>query len=251
METLHPPRGAPRGKAMAATAGLALAAMFGTGIPAGAETFIDPNDRCLPDAEAPPAPVSDRSQIDPVHVLSVDCVFAQGISLGRPGGTYEPESSTRRDQMASFILRSLEAAGYTIPAAGDQGFTDIDGNEHEDAVNRLAAVGVVLGRSSTSYAPQLPVRRDQMASFLVRAVEYAYGETDEIVVGMDDPVQDFTDVPSSNVHSENIDVGATVLGLIAGKTATTYAPAATVKREQMASFLVRLVDMTLMPESAR
>ncbi len=236
-------RSRPRRWRMAASAGIA-ATLLATAAPAGAETFIDPGDRCLPGADAPPAPVSDRDDVDPVHLASVDCVFAQGISIGTQGGTYMPEGMTRRDQMASFIVRALEAAGYDVPAAGDQGFTDIAGNVHADNINRLANIGVTLGRSATTYAPAQLVRRDQMASFIVRAVEWAYGE-DDIAVGDDDPVQDFSDVSSSNVHRQNIDVGSTVLGLIAGKTQTTYAPAAFVRREQMASFLVRVVDMTL------
>lgn len=247
MATTHPPGSIPRGRALAATAGLSFAAMLGTALPAGAETFIDPNDRCLPDAEAPPAPVSDRDVVDPVHLQSVDCVFAQGISLGTTGGTYEPEAMTRRDQMASFIVRTLEAAGYDVPDAPDQGFTDIAGNEHQTNINRLAAMGITKGKTANTYAPAELVRRDQMASFIVRAVEWAYGEGGGIGIGLE-PTPAFADVPASNVHSVNVNVGAQVLGLIAGKTEDVYAPAATVTREQMASFLVRVVDMTLLED---
>ena len=247
MATTHPPGGVPRTWALAAAAGLTFASLLGTALPAGAETFIDPNDRCLPDAEAPPAPVSDRGAISAVHVPSVDCVFAQGISVGTTSGTYDPKGMTRRDQMASFIVRSLEASGYEVPAAGDQGFTDIDGNTHEDSINRLAAIDVVLGRSSTSYAPSDLVRRDQMASFIVRAVEWAYDEDGGIGIG-GEPTPAFPDVPRANVHSVNVNVGAQVLGLLAGKEDGTFDPRANVTREQMASFLVRVVDMTLIVE---
>ena len=247
MHPSNPPRGAPRAAALAAGAGLALATMFGAAVPAGAETFIDPADRCLPEADAPPAPINDRDQISEVHRLSVDCVFAQGISLGTDGGSYDPQGMTRRDQMASFIVRSLEAAGYDLPAPSDQGFTDVGGNEHEDNINILAEIGVTTGQTATVYAPRQFVRRDQMASFIVRAVEWAYDEEGGIGIG-NEPTPAFTDVPRSNVHSVNVNVGAQVLGLIAGIDEDTYAPAATVKREQMASFLVRVVDMTLIVE---
>lgn len=247
MQPSHAPRGAPRKTALAAGAGLALAALFGTALPAGADTYIDPNDRCLPGAEAPPAPVADRDAISPVHTGSVDCVFADGISLGTGGGTYDPQGMTRRDQMASFVVRSLEAAGYDLPAPSDQGFTDIAGNEHEDSINVLAEIGVTTGRTATTYVPAQFVRRDQMASFIVRALEWAYDEDGGIGIG-GEPTPAFQDVPRSNVHSVNVNVGARVVGLIAGKDEDTFAPAATVKREQMASFLVRLVDMTLIVE---
>lgn len=231
---------------LVATAGLVLASMASTAAPAAADTFIDPNDRCLPGAEAPPAPVTDRDGIDEAHLPSVDCVFAQGISIGTGSGTYDPDGMTRRDQMASFLVRALEAAGYDVPAAGDQGFTDIAGNTHANNINRLAAIGVTLGRTSTTYAPAQLVRRDQMASFIVRSVEFAYGD-DDFPVG-DEPTPAFSDVNSSNVHRENVDSGAQVLGLVAGKSDGTFAPSASTRRQQMASFLVRVVDMTLRVE---
>lgn len=239
------PRGTPRGWALAATAGLVLTSALAT-TPAGADTFIDPGDRCLPGADAPPAPVSDRSAVDEVHLPSVDCVFAQGISLGTGSGTFGPDGMTRRDQMASFIVRTLEAAGYDVPAAGDQGFTDIAGNAHADSINRLAAIGVTVGRTPTTFVPQQLVRRDQMASFVVRAVEYAYGD-DDFAVG-EEPVPAFTDVGTSNVHRDNVDSGAQVLGLLAGQSDGTFRPDAPTQRQQMASFLVRVVDMTLVVE---
>lgn len=244
----HPSRrpGANRGWAMAASAGVAAAALLTSVVPVGAESFIDPNDRCLPGAEAPPAPVSDRDEVAEVHVPSVDCVFAQGISIGTAAGTYDPNGMTRRDQMASFIVRSLEAAGYDLPAASDQGFSDIAGNEHEDNIQILAAIGVTEGTTATTYTPAQLVRRDQMASFLVRAAEYAY-EGNDLEVGPE-PVPAFPDVPSANVHYDNVNTAALVIGVAEGQVSGSYQPAQPVKRQQMASFLVRLVDMTLVVE---
>lgn len=239
-------RGPSRGWFIAASAGVAAASLLSTAVPAGAESFIDPNDRCLPGADAPPAPVSDRSQISPVHLPSVDCVFAEGISVGTARGTYDPNGMTRRDQMASFIVRSLEAAGYDLPSPSGQGFNDIAGNEHEDNINILAEIGVTEGTTETTYTPRQLVRRDQMASFLVRAAEYAY-EGNDLEVGPE-PVPAFSDVPASNTHYDNVNTAALVIGVAEGQPSGTYQPRLPVKRQQMASFLVRLVDMTLVVE---
>lgn len=245
MTTTHRSPKVTRGWAAAATAGFALTSLATFAGPAGAETFIDPDDRCLPGAEAPPAPASDRDEIAPVHVPSVDCAFAQGISVGTGDGTYDPLGMTTRGQMASFIVRSLTAAGYDVPDAGDQGFDDIDGNEHEDNINRLAAIGVVQGKSATTYAPQELVRRDQMASFIVRAAGWGFDDETPEMFELGEEVPPFSDVAASNTHFGNINSGAQVVGLIAGTSATAYEPAAPVQRQQMASFLVRLVDFTL------
>jgi len=153
---------------------------------------------------------------------------------------------TRRDQMASFIVRSLEAAGYDLPAPSDQGFGDIAGNVHEDNIEILAAIGVTEGTTDTTYTPAQFVRRDQMASFLVRAAEYAY-EGADLEVGPE-PVPAFADVPASNTHYDNVNTAALVIGVAEGRASGAYQPAEPVKRQQMASFLVRLVDMTLVVE---
>jgi hypothetical protein len=223
--------------------------------PAGAITFTDPNDRCLPGAEAPQAPVSDRDQISPVHVPSVDCIFAQGIAHGRGDGTYDPKGMTRRDQMASFIVQALEAAGYTLPPVSDQGFTDIGGNAHEANIQRLAAAGITSGKTPTTYAPAELVKRDQMASFLVQAAEFAFAERSGTADGVGEILAPlgamaFPDVPPANIHFDNVNTAALVLGLADGRSTGLYDPSEFVTREQMASFLVRLVDLTLIPEGA-
>jgi hypothetical protein len=52
----------------------------------------------------------------------------------------------------------------------------------------------------------------------------------------------FTDVSSTNTHEANIRCLA-ASGITRGKTATTYQPAGDVTREQMASFIARLIDL--------
>src|SRR4051812_16695038 len=160
----------PRAAVIAVAAlGLSLAATI---VPARADTYIDPDDRCLPGADAPQAPVSDYGQIADVHKPSVDCAFAEGIALGQTDGTFGPALTTTRGQMASFVVRALHAAGYTLPASKASGFTDIGGNEHKADIEQLATIGIVHGTTPTTYSPDDPVRRDQMASFLVRAAEF-------------------------------------------------------------------------------
>ncbi len=233
-----------RRMALATTAGIAMTMIPAMGT-AGAETFTDPNDRCLPDAVAPPAPITDRDAIAPVHIPSVDCLFAQGIAVGFTDNTYGPSELTRRDQMASFIVNALRAAGYELPPSEDVGFTDIEGNAHEDNIQILALTGVTNGTTPTTYSPNEFVRRDQMATFLVQAAEFAFGTEgfEAIEVG-----NIFSDVAPANVHYDEIQSGANVLGLVAGRENGMYNPDEPVNRQQMASFLVRLVDLTLIVE---
>jgi hypothetical protein len=171
-----------------------------------------------------------------VHVHAIDCAAYHEIARGYPDGTYGPADGVRRDQMASFIVRTLEAAGHTLPT-GEHTFTDVAGNAHERAIGQLAAADIVVGRNPTTYAPAGTVTRDQMASYLVRALDWALGATH---TASDSP---FTDV-AGNTHEQAIHT-AFDLDLTTGRTETTYAPRTDVRRDQMASFLVRLLPQAM------
>jgi hypothetical protein len=190
-------------------------------------------------ASVPAHPYTDRDRIPPVHVDNVDCATFRGIVAGFRDGSYGPRLPVRRDQMASFIARMIDTAqgARPLPAAGtsDDRFEDIDGNVHEDNIKRLYAAGIIAGRSETSYAPGQAVRRDQVASFVLRAAAYASG-VDLDSVESDD--QAFPDVGPDNVHFERVN-GAAELGLVAGRTDGRYYPASSTERAQMASVVVR------------
>lgn len=211
---------------------------------ASAQTFLDPADPCIGDP--PPADFSDREQIAEVHRLNVDCAAFEEIALGKEDGRYAPVELVTRAQMASFVIRTLEAGGFEIPAPEDNGFEDIEGNEHEDTINQMATLNITEGVTATQYDPELPVLRDQMASFVTRAANVAY-ENDMLAGNTTGPFP-FTDVSEGNVHRESIAASNELLGVSQGTTATTYDPRAGTSRQQMATFLIRLLDVTLIPE---
>jgi len=240
-------------RALVAVAAAVTLLPLGAGA-ASAQSFIDPANPCT--IPAPPAPFVDRDKIDPVHVQNVDCLFAQGITKGTADGTmYNPGATVSRSQMASFIVRTLKAGGYQLPSPTDQGFTDVGDNA--DNINILAQLGITKGTTETTFSPRQPVRRDQMASFVVRTANYAYQPVDGASVdGADDLAAatvgpfPFTDVAPSNVHRANIEAAVELLGVSEGVTEDTYNPNGDTRRDQMATFLVRLLDVTALPEAA-
>ena len=186
-----------------------------------------------PEGETPPAGFVDVAT-DSVHAQAIDCIAWHEITLGVSEDRFAPGQDIRRDQMASFIGRVIEATGTDLGSPEDQGFTDVSSeNPHADAINQLAAHEIALGTSPTTFAPGEVVRRDQMASFLVRVVEFvlqapmAEGETQlEDIAG--------------NAHETNI-IKIVTAELARGTTTTTYSPLDSVRREQMASFLARVL----------
>jgi aqualysin 1 len=180
----------------------------------------------------PPAGFTDTDP-NSVHARAIDCLVALGVARGTTATTYEPAQHVTRGQMATFIVGALEAAGVTVPT-GSSGFTDTVTSVHRERIDQLVATGITQGTTATTYEPLAPVTRAQMATFLVRAHEYVTGTP------LPAATTSFDDIATS-VHRDNIERAAGA-GLVAGRTATTYDPAAAVRRDQMATFLVRLLE---------
>jgi hypothetical protein len=102
-----------------------------------------------------------------IHAQNINAIAAAGITLGcDPNGTrFCPGAAVLRDQMASFLLRGFRLQSQPSP------FSDTGGNIHADAIGGIAAAGITLGCGAGRYCPSAPVRRDEMASFLARALD--------------------------------------------------------------------------------
>jgi hypothetical protein len=165
---------------------------------------------------------------------------ARGVTVGCGGGNYCPNAPVLRDQMAAFIMRAKGEFNPPMPAS--QRFNDVPpppgGNVFYNFIDRLAELGITVGcqTSPPLYCPSDPVKRDQMAAFILRGL----GEFDPPVPGS----QRFNDVPPANVFYNFIDRMA-VLGITLGCQASPplYCPSDSVTRCQMASFLVRAFDL--------
>lgn len=217
---------------------------------ASAETFIDPANPCT--VPAPPAGFADRDQIAQVHLANVDCAVAQGIALGRNDNMYAPLAPMQRDQMASLIARTLEAGGFALPAPQETQYSDVpEGSVHDDRISQLTQIGVVQGKTDGTYAPAEPVQRDQMASFMVRAANFAY-ENDTLQGNTSpDYAFPFVDVLPTNPHRDTIAAADDLIAVTEGRTENMYDPALSVRRDQMATFVIRLLDVTAIPESTQ
>jgi SpoIID/LytB domain protein len=158
------------------------------------------------------------------HALEEGIAFADaaGITTGVTPTSFAPGRAVTRGQMASFLDRT-----FALPAGEPGRFTDVTGGVHAAAIEAIAAAGITQGCTATSFCPDAPVTRDQMASFLARALGLP-----ERTPGS------FADVPSGSVHARNIEAIAHA-GITTGCTEGRYCPAAPVSRAQMATFLYR------------
>jgi peptidoglycan LD-endopeptidase LytH len=170
--------------------------------------------------------------VDPVstHGRAIERLHAAGVTRGCGPYRYCPDASVTRAQMASFLQRALG-----LPPGPTDGFRDVSpSSPHAAAIGSLRAAGITLGCTADgrSYCPNETVRRDQMASFLQRALELPPGREDR-----------FRDVDPRSTHAAAI--GAVdAAGITRGcdTSGLRYCPTARVSRAQMASFVARTMD---------
>ncbi|HUP15847.1 MAG TPA: S-layer homology domain-containing protein [Acidimicrobiia bacterium] len=92
-----------------------------------------------------------------------------GITTGNADGTYGPDRPVTRAEMAVFLNRAF-ALG--LPTAG-AAFEDVPADQwYAQAVEAIRLAGITTGCSSAPslYCPVDPVKRDQMATFVARAL---------------------------------------------------------------------------------
>ena len=158
----------------------------------------------------------------------IEWAYAEGITTGCSAERFCPNDFVTREQMASFLVRALGLTG-TPPDA----FVDDENSSHENDINRIAAAGLTTGCNAAAhlYCPTLKVRRDEMASFLSRALALTGTPPDAFV---DD---------EGNSHELNINrIAAAGLTTGCNATAHLYCPTQFVTRGQMAAFLHRAFE---------
>jgi len=205
-----------------------------------------------PSGAAPAAGFTDTTSTD------VDCIAMYGITTGATATTYEPSGSIPRWQMALFLTRFMNEAGYTLGSGADQGFTDISGESAaiQTAINQLKQASVTNGTTATTYSPADNVTREQMAMFIERALSLITpgpgGNSEGASAGVDGAIGNL-----ANYNYSDIDAGVTFEGHnaivelyhlgVTGDTAAvglTYRPSADITRAEMATFLTNAAAHT-------
>lgn len=105
------------------------------------------------------------------HEDSINRLANLGVIGGVRPGTFAPNQQLSRAQMATLIVRAVEAVtGEPLPDGSDR-FSDDDGNPHEPNINKLVDLGVTSGVGEGRYDPAGTVTRAQMGSFLARLLD--------------------------------------------------------------------------------
>ncbi|MDJ0498573.1 MAG: VanW family protein [Acidimicrobiia bacterium] len=109
--------------------------------------------------------------LDSVHNQAINQIAAFGITTGcnpPDNNRFCPNRPISRAEMASMLARAFD-----LSSVGDGPFTDISDSVHAGNINAIAAEGITVGcnpPANDRYCPEGQVTREQMASFLARAL---------------------------------------------------------------------------------
>lgn len=163
----------------------------------------------------------DRTGIS--RLLNTDdrIAYMQGLD----DGDFHPYDPITRAQVAMIFYRLLRDADVAHGAP----FTDVaDGAWYAEAVNTLAALGIVKGVSEDTFAPDVPITRAQFVAICARFA-------DSTVSGYT-----FEDVPENYWARDYISTAA-AYGWVNGVSATEFAPDRAITRAEGAAMVNRVL----------
>ncbi len=169
------------------------------------------------------------------HELNIEVIAALGITLGcnpPDNDRFCPNRPVTRAQMAAFLDRALDEGSESDTNVSL--FSDIPDNAwYQPSVERLARLGVFPDQPGGPFRPNEALTRLEMAVWIVGAFE---------AVREVSPAGVFHDVPTDAWYAGTVE-GLLAAGITQGCASDppTYCPDDPVRRDQMASFLARVL----------
>ncbi len=166
-----------------------------------------------------------------------------GLINGMGNGKFQPNTNITRGMLVTLLYRMAGEPATT----GKNPFEDVaSGRYYTDAVKWASKEKIVNGMTATTFQPETPITREQMATMLHRFARYC--EMPGTQVGQDDRKamqEQFPDAGKVSGYAQDAFAWAIRVGLMNGMKdgATTYLnPRFTATRAQAAAVMIRLVQ---------
>lgn len=160
-----------------------------------------------------------------VHRPQILDLFERKVISGCASNAYCPSRAVTRGQAATLVARTLG-----IPFEYGQRFPDVpDSYVHAGAINAVASRGILSGYDDGTFRPGQPMIRAHFAVLLARALELPPGEGTH-----------FVDVPPGYAHGPAI-YALAERGLTSGCTSDQFCPGSSIRRDQAATFVHRML----------
>lgn len=160
---------------------------------------------------------------------AVDWALSWGITNGVGNFSFGPNDPCTRGQVVTFLWR---AVGSPEPSSAANPFVDVaETSYYYKAVLWAVEIGITNGMSDTTFVPEQPCTRAQVATFLWRAARKPAAASGE---------HRFTDIEAAYYYDAVL--WAVEQGITNGTSETTFEPAATCTRAQIVTFLYRFLS---------
>ena len=188
---------------------------------------------CQHDAACPVASfrdlVADAWYHDGVHACAV-----LGLMQGVGDRSFQPDGVLTRAQFVTMLWRLAGEAGVNGDEIHD--FSDVGtGGYYAAAVQWAVANSIAAGTSATTFSPNAPITREQMAAMLFRCAVYD-GLT---AVALSENLSSFPDVQQLSGWAMSAMQWAVGAGIITGTPDGALAPQKNATRAQAAAMLAR------------
>ena len=170
------------------------------------------------------------------YKASVDYVTAHGLMNGIGDNRFDPEGTVTRGMLVTILYRMDGSPDVT----GAPTFQDVrKGSYYENAVIWATSNAVVHGYSTTVFAPDDSVTREQVAAILYRYTGTGAGPTAD-----QKAVSQYSDAKEISDYARDAMVWAVREGLVSGTGQTQLEPKGQASRAQISAIMMRY-DMNL------
>lgn len=161
---------------------------------------------------------------------------ARGIFSGNPDGTFAPERTLNRAELAVVVSKTLGLPQETTPALSFRDSWQIP-SWAQEAVAAVVDVGLLQGREDSTFAPLASVTREEVAVVLVRAL------------GLSDKVKGYNGKPGFTDDGQISDWALPSVGvareieLFSGDTQGRFLPRQPLKRGEAARIVMGFLQL--------
>ncbi len=175
------------------------------------------------------------------YTEAIKYAYENELMNGMTETTFEPDSPMSRAMLVTVLWRSENSAA----PKGESPFTDLKAKWYKQAVAWAYENDVVKGTTETSFSPDAPVTREQIATIFFRFAQYRGRDT-----AARDSVDKFPDGAKVSKYAKTAMEWAVGVGLISGTkegNKTLLDPKGNATRAQVATILMRY--LTSNPET--
>ncbi len=162
---------------------------------------------------------------------SIDFAYSLGLVGGMEEKLFEPSVQMTRAMLVTILYRTAGSPSVGVTS----NFTDLDADAYYyTPVTWATVMGIVKGVTDTTFSPNAPVTREQIATIL-----YRYAEIIDRDISYKGNLNAFSDKSSVSSYATIPMTWAVSRGIITGMTETTLSPKTSATRAQTVVMLHR------------